>query len=69
MISLQMYMLSCVRLFMTQWTGVSKAPLSMRFPRKEYWSGLPFLSPGDLLNPGIKPVSPALAGGFFFFNH
>ena len=68
MISLQMYMLSCVRLFMTQWTWVRKAPLSMRFPRKEYWSGLPFLSPGDLLNPGIKPVSPALAGGFFF-NH
>ena len=38
------------------------------FPRKEYWSGLPFPSPGDLLNPGIKPtslMSPALAGGFF----
>ena len=33
--------------------------------RQEYWSGLPFPSPGDLLDPGIKPVSPALAGGFF----
>ena len=33
--------------------------------RQEYWSGLPFLSPGDLLNPGIEPTSPALAGGFF----
>ena len=38
------------------------------FSRQEHWSGLPFLSPGDLPNPGIKPpspVSPALAGGFF----
>jgi len=35
------------------------------FPRQEYWSGFPFPSPGDLLDPGIKPVSPALAGGFF----
>ncbi|ELR49492.1 hypothetical protein M91_06984, partial [Bos mutus] len=45
-----------------------QAPLSMRFSRQEYWSGLPFLSPGDLSNPGIKPVSlmsPALAGRFF----
>ena len=38
-------------------------PLSMGFPRQEYWSGLPFASPGDLPNPGIKPV-PAWAGGF-----
>ena len=42
-----------------------RAPLFMKFPRQEYWSGLPFLSPGDLPNPGIKPMSPALAGGFF----
>ena len=35
------------------------------FPRQEYWSGLPFPSLGDLLHPGIEPVSPALAGGFF----
>jgi len=34
------------------------------FPRKEYWSGLPFPSPGDLHNPGIQLASPALAGGF-----
>ena len=40
-------------------------PLSMGFPRQEYWSGVPFSSPGDLPNPGIEPVSPALAGGFF----
>ena len=37
----------------------------MEFPRQEYWSGLPFPSPGDLPGPGIEPVSPALAGGFF----
>ena len=39
--------------------------LSMGFPRQEYWSGLPFPSPGWLPYPGIKPASPALAGGFF----
>ena len=37
----------------------------MRFPRQEYWCGLPFPSPGDLPNPGTDPESPALAGGFF----
>ena len=42
-----------------------QAPLSMGFPRQEYWSGLPFPSPGDLPNPGIKPMTLALAGGFF----
>ena len=45
-----------------------QAPLSMEFSRQEYWSGFPFPSPGDLPNPGIKPVSPAsptLAGEFF----
>ena len=40
-------------------------PPSMRFSRQEYWSGLPFLSPGDLPDPGIKPTFPALADGFF----
>ena len=53
-------MLSCVQLFATAWTGAHQAPLSMGFPRQEYWSGLPFLSPGDLPDPGIKPRSPAL---------
>ena len=50
------------------WTVACQAPLSVRFPRQEYWSGLSFPLPGDLPNPGIKPVSlnsPALAGGFF----
>ena len=37
----------------------------MGFPRQEYWSGLPFLSPGDLPDPGIEPESPAFAGRFF----
>ena len=50
---------------MTPWTVVHQVPLSMGFPRQEYWSGLPFPSPGDLPDPGIKPRSPALAGGFF----
>ena len=39
--------------------------LSMGFPRQEYWSGLPFPSPKDLLDLGTEPTSPALAGGFF----
>ena len=42
------------------WTADYQAPLSMGFPRQEYQSGLPFPSPGDLPNPGIKPRSPAL---------
>ena len=49
-----------VRLFATPWTVAHQAPLSMGFSRREYWSGLPFLSPGDLPDPGIKPRSPAL---------
>ena len=39
--------------------------MSMEFPREEYWNELPFPSPGNLPNPGIKPTSPAMAGGFF----
>ena len=45
---------------MTPWIVASQAPLSMEFSRQEYWSGLPFLSPGDLPDPGIEPWSPAL---------
>ena len=56
-----------VRLFATPWTIARQAPLATGFPRKDYWSGLPFPSPGDLPDPGIKPASPALAGGLFFF--
>ena len=49
----------------TPWAAAFQAPLSIGFPRQEYWSGLPFPSPGDLLDPGIKPASPALAGRVF----
>ena len=61
-----MYMLSCfscVQLF-----AICQAPLSMGFSRQESWTGLPCPPPGDLPNPGIKPMSlmsPGLAGGFF----
>ena len=47
------------------WTLARQAPLSMGFPRQEYWSGLPFPPPVDLSHPGIQPVSPTLAGRFF----
>ena len=50
---------------MTPWTVVCQAPLSMRFPRQEYWSGLSFPTLGDLPKPGIKSTSSALAGRFF----
>ena len=46
--------------FATLWTVAHQAPLSMGFSRQEYWSGLPFPSPGDLPDPGIKPAFPAL---------
>ena len=65
-------MLSCfsrVQLFSTPWTVACQAPLSMGFSRQEYWSGLPFHSPGDLPNPGTEPTSlvfPALAGRLFY---
>ena len=52
--------LSCVGLFVTTWTVAYQVPPSMGFSRQEYWSGLPFPSPGDLPEPGIKPGSPAL---------
>ena len=55
-----MRMLSRVQFFVTSWTVARQAPLSMGFSRQEYWSGLPFLPPGDLPEPGIKPESPAL---------
>ena len=60
--------LTYVRLFATPWTVAHRAPLSTEFSRQEYWSGLPFPTPGDLPDPGIEPAylaSAALAGGFF----
>ena len=68
---MSVFVLSCfihIQLFATLWTVAHWAPLSMGFSRQEYWSGLPCLPPGDLLNPRIEPmslISAALAGGFF----
>ena len=59
-VNVKVKLLSCVWLFATLWTVAYKAPPTMGFSRQEYWSGLPFPSPGDLPNPGIKPGSPAL---------
>ena len=57
---------SCLTSFATPWTVTRQDALSGEFLRQEeYWSGLPFLSPGGLPDPGIKPMSPTLAGGFF----
>ena len=52
-------MLLSVQLFATPWTVAYQAPPPMGFSRQEYWSGLPFSSPGDLSDPGIEPGSPA----------
>ena len=51
--------------FVTLWTVTHQAPLSMEFSRQEYWSGLPCPPAGDLPDPGIEPMNPALANGFF----
>ena len=56
---------SHVQLSVILWTVAHQASLSIGFPSQEYWNGLPYPSPGDLPNPGIEPMSPALAGGFF----
>ena len=50
---------------MSRRTVDHQVPLSMGFPRQEYWNGLPFLSPRVIPNPGIEPEAPALAGRFF----
>ena len=52
-------------LFTTPWTVAHQALLSMGFPKQEYCSGLPFPTPGDLPDSGIKPMSPTVAGAFF----
>ena len=56
----ELKLLSLVRLFATPWTVDYQAPLSVEFSRQEYWSGLPFPSPGGSSHPGIEPGSPAL---------
>ena len=60
MVKVKVKSLSRVRLFATPWTVAYQASPSMGFSRQEYWSGLPFPSPGDLPHPGIEPGSPAL---------
>ena len=56
-----MKLLSHVQLFATLWTAAHQVPPSMGFSRQEYWSGLPFPSPGDLSEPGIEPTSPVMS--------
>ena len=58
--SVKSIVLGRVLLLATLWTVACQAPLSIGFSRKEYWSGLPFPSPGDLPNPGIEPRPPTL---------
>ena len=53
----------------TLWTGAHQAPPTIGFPRQEYWSGLPFPSPGDLPNSGIKPRSPTLQADSLLLIH
>ena len=64
-VKMKVKLLSHVGLFGTPGTVACQAPLSVGFPRQEYWSGLPFPSPGDLPDPGIEPASPALQGDSF----
>ena len=53
----------------TPWTVALQAPLFMGFPKQEYWNGLPFPFPGDIPDPGIQPVSPALQVDSLPLNH
>ena len=65
---LSAWILSCVQLFATPWTGAHQAPLSLGFSRQEHWSGLLFPPPGDLPNPEIKSdsfASPALVDEYY----
>ena len=66
-VSIACYLLSRVQLFVIPWSITRQVPLSIELSRQEYWSRLPFPSPGDLPNPGIKPTSlaSALTGVFF----
>ena len=57
------------RLFVTPWAAAHQAPLSVGFSRQEYWSGLPFPPPGDLLDPGVEPRSPALQADSLPLSH
>ena len=69
MLKVKVKSLSRVRLFVIPWTAAHQAPPSMELSRQEYWSGLPFPSPGDLPNLGIKPRSPALQADALHLSH
>ena len=63
--------LSRIQLFATPWTKACQIPLSIGFSRQEYWSWLPFPSPGDLSDPGMEPpapVTPALIGTWILYH-
>ena len=60
---------SCVRLFVTPWTVAHQIPLFLGFSRQEYWSEWPCPPPGDLPNPGIKLMSPALQADSLLLSH
>ena len=66
---LSFWSLSCVCLFVTPWTMARQLPLSMGFPSQEYWSGLPFPSPGVLPDPGIEPTSPGSQQNLYCLSH
>ena len=68
-VKVKLKLLSSVRLFATPWTTACQAPLSMAFPRQEYWSRLPFPPPGDFPDPGIKPESPVLQEDSLWLSH
>ena len=59
------FVLCCVQLFVTPWTVACQVPLFLELTRQEYLSGLSFPTPGDPSDPGIEPISPALASRFF----
>ena len=59
------YFLLCCA-FVTAWTVACQAPLSMRFPGQKYWSGLPFLFPRHLSDPGTEPTSPCIGRWVFY---
>ena len=61
--------LSHAQLFAVPWTVAHQVPLSLEFSHQEYWSGLPFPSPGDLPNPGIEPASPAWQADYLPLRH
>ena len=63
------YVLSCIQFFATLWTAACQAPQFMGFSRQEYWSGLPFPSPGELPVPVIEPVSPELQADSLPLSH